>query len=165
MGGKDNSLFEKKNGPVYRTRWAFSEQLSGWTGKPMEYSPPLVAIDARQVDGYHGARVAPVAQLDRVLPSEGRGRGFESRLVHHRIQGFEPTLPDSQNVRDSRVTATDIQKPRYGLPCGAFLSVSLMEMSDGLKYLSMVGSWIERSDNPTSERSGLVATNVDRRKV
>lgn len=26
-------------------------------------------------------RNAPVAQLDRVLPSEGRGRGFESRLV------------------------------------------------------------------------------------
>ena len=25
---------------------------------------------------------ASVAQLDRVLPSEGRGRGFESRLVH-----------------------------------------------------------------------------------
>ncbi len=29
------------------------------------------------------APAAPVAQLDRVLPSEGRGRGFESRLVHH----------------------------------------------------------------------------------
>jgi hypothetical protein len=28
-------------------------------------------------------RNAPVAQLDRVLPSEGRGRGFESRLVRH----------------------------------------------------------------------------------
>src|SRR5450830_1715141 len=26
---------------------------------------------------------ASVAQLDRVLPSEGRGRGFESRRVHH----------------------------------------------------------------------------------
>ena len=26
---------------------------------------------------------APVAQLDRVLPSEGRGRGFESRRVRH----------------------------------------------------------------------------------
>ncbi len=26
---------------------------------------------------------APVAQMDRVLPSEGRGRGFESRLAHH----------------------------------------------------------------------------------
>jgi hypothetical protein len=27
--------------------------------------------------------VAPVAQLDRVLPSEGRGRGFESRRARH----------------------------------------------------------------------------------
>ncbi|CAE6883257.1 conserved protein of unknown function [Pseudomonas marincola] len=26
---------------------------------------------------------APVAQLDRVPPSEGGGRGFESRLVRH----------------------------------------------------------------------------------
>ena len=40
-------------------------------------------MDGRHADEYHGARVAPVAQLDRVLPSEGRGRGFESRLVHH----------------------------------------------------------------------------------
>jgi hypothetical protein len=27
--------------------------------------------------------IAPVAQLDRALPSEGKGRGFESRRVHH----------------------------------------------------------------------------------
>ncbi|RMO98858.1 hypothetical protein ALP98_200079 [Pseudomonas viridiflava] len=40
-------------------------------------------LDAPYPCEYHGARVAPVAQLDRVLPSEGRGRGFESRLVHH----------------------------------------------------------------------------------
>ena len=40
-------------------------------------------MDARNAYEYHGARAAPVAQLDRVLPSEGRGRGFESRLVHH----------------------------------------------------------------------------------
>ena len=40
-------------------------------------------MDARHAYEYHGARIAPVAQLDRVLPSEGRGRGFESRLVHH----------------------------------------------------------------------------------
>ncbi len=26
---------------------------------------------------------APVAQMDRVLPSEGSGRGFESRQAHH----------------------------------------------------------------------------------
>jgi hypothetical protein len=40
-------------------------------------------MDARRPDEYYGARVAPVAQLDRVLPSEGRGHGFESRQVHH----------------------------------------------------------------------------------
>lgn len=46
-------------------------------------------MDARIAYEYHGARVAPVAQLDRVLPSEGRGRGFESRLVHH-LQNQKP---------------------------------------------------------------------------
>ena len=40
-------------------------------------------MDGRHTDEYYGARIAPVAQLDRVLPSEGSGRGFESRLVHH----------------------------------------------------------------------------------
>ena len=45
----------------------------------------ISGMDGRHADEYHGARVAPVAQLDRVLPSEGRGRGFESRLVHHHV--------------------------------------------------------------------------------
>ena len=31
---------------------------------------------------------APVAQLDRVLPSEGRGRGFESLRAHQNINGL-----------------------------------------------------------------------------
>jgi hypothetical protein len=35
-------------------------------------APPFVRFDKIVHD-------APVAQLDRVLPSEGRGRGFESR--------------------------------------------------------------------------------------
>ena len=30
-------------------------------------------------------RQAPVAQLDRALPSEGRGQRFESSRVHHYI--------------------------------------------------------------------------------
>lgn len=34
---------------------------------------------------------ASVAQLDRVLPSEGRGRGFESRRVHQ-IQTKKPQV-------------------------------------------------------------------------
>lgn len=33
-------------------------------------------------------RTASVAQLDRVLPSEGRGRGFESRRVRHTRKGL-----------------------------------------------------------------------------
>ena len=43
----------------------------------------ISAMDAHPLDAYDGARTAPVAQLDRVLPSEGGGRGFESRLVRH----------------------------------------------------------------------------------
>ena len=33
-------------------------------------------------------RNAPIAQLDRALPSEGRGRWFESSWVHHSFQRF-----------------------------------------------------------------------------
>ena len=47
-------------------------------------------MDAASLDGYHGARVALVAQLDRVLPSEGRGRGFESRRVRHLLLPLVP---------------------------------------------------------------------------
>ena len=35
---------------------------------------------------------APVAQLDRALPSEGRGREFESRRVRHRFYNVATTL-------------------------------------------------------------------------
>lgn len=37
----------------------------------------------RYIFGY-----APVAQLDRVLPSEGKGRTFESSRVRHRFLGI-----------------------------------------------------------------------------
>jgi hypothetical protein len=32
------------------------------------------------------ALIAPVAQLDRVLVSEAKGRAFESRRAHHKYQ-------------------------------------------------------------------------------
>ena len=46
----------------------------------------------RALFAYYGTPYAPVAQLDRVLPSEGRGRGFESRQAHHLFQGFAAIL-------------------------------------------------------------------------
>jgi hypothetical protein len=33
------------------------------------------------------ALFAPVAQLDRVLVSEAKGRGFDSRRAHQKIEG------------------------------------------------------------------------------
>ena len=44
---------------------------------------------------------APVAQLDRVLPSEGRGRAFESRRTHQ-FSGFIP-LPRKGLISALRV--------------------------------------------------------------
>ncbi len=35
---------------------------------------------------HQGNHTAPVAQLDRALPSEGKGRTFESSRVRHRNQ-------------------------------------------------------------------------------
>lgn len=69
-------------------------------------------MDARELDAYHCARNAPVAQLDRVLPSEGRGRGFESRLVRHTNQALTLNCHDSNIHHDSSVTAARIEKPR-----------------------------------------------------
>src|SRR5574337_598085 len=47
----------------------------GWSAHQGWFSPPMLNFAN-----------APVAQLDRVLPSEGRGRGFESRRARHLIQ-------------------------------------------------------------------------------
>lgn len=62
-------------------------------------------MDGGHADEYYGARVAPVAQLDRVLPSEGSGRGFESRLVHHLlslVQGNSVKTKIPQRIFASR---------------------------------------------------------------
>ena len=40
-------------------------------------------LDFRQKVAYKKKHLALVAQLDRVLPSEGKGRGFESRQARH----------------------------------------------------------------------------------
>ena len=76
-------------------------------------------IDAMWQTGYASRLLAPVAQLDRVLPSEGRGRAFESRRTHQ-FQIKSDSVPCSARV--------------YSLRCGftlgaAFiLSVSVMAM-------------------------------------
>ena len=38
---------------------------------------------------YNAALQAPVAQLDRVLVSEAKGRGFDSRRVRHKSYIFQ----------------------------------------------------------------------------
>jgi hypothetical protein len=40
-------------------------------------------LDNHSKAQYNAHRRAPVAQLDRALPSGGRGPAFESRRVHH----------------------------------------------------------------------------------
>ena len=45
---------------------------------------PVAGVSLQRCDGAAiDVHSAPVAQLDRALPSEGRGRGFESRRVRH----------------------------------------------------------------------------------
>ena len=43
----------------------------------------------RKKQVFQRAHAAPVAQLDRALPSEGRGREFESRRVRHFFNKLE----------------------------------------------------------------------------
>ena len=44
---------------------------------------PITLLDGHQPNDLE--RIAPVAQLDRALPSEGRGHRFESCRVRHYI--------------------------------------------------------------------------------
>ena len=41
-------------------------------------------------------RLAPIAQLDRALPSEGRGQRFESSWVRHFSLHIRPGVPGSR---------------------------------------------------------------------
>ena len=58
---------------------------------------------------------ASVAQLDRVLPSEGRGRGFESRRVHHIFSFW--------------LSQTVYETPQEARPVRAFLFLAIRPVS------------------------------------
>ena len=67
-------------GPGWHRRKAI--RLHGARSMPL--ATPLYCAPVVPTFAVHRAAIhAPVAQLDRVLPSEGRGRGFESRRAHH----------------------------------------------------------------------------------
>ena len=48
-------------------------------------SAPDSRYPARRTTQSRATNRAPVAQLDRVLPSEGRGHWFDSSRAHHKI--------------------------------------------------------------------------------
>ena len=83
-------------------------------------NPASAAYALRRVrkTGYLQAH-APVAQLDRALPSEGRGRGFES-LPARQFSGFSfSTSVDSrQNLFQLR---EELLPPRFGAAIGLLL--------------------------------------------
>ena len=58
---------------------ACAEQTGHRTGSLIRWTPPAKPAMLR-------THFAPVAQLDRVLPSEGRGRTFESCRARHIIK-------------------------------------------------------------------------------
>ena len=75
------------------------------------------------------AIAAPVAQLDRALPSEGRGREFESRRVRHdfnNLQGCRRTVSGpSDHIATSlveivlcRTPPRTSRRPRFGSAAG-----------------------------------------------
>ena len=107
--GRGPWVFEKKNAGRERQLSAVSYKLQVKALRTCFCLPlkacslqPPPPIDAHPRDGYHGARVAPVAQLDRVLPSEGRGRGFESRRMRHIDSRFESRSKRSDKARSLR---------------------------------------------------------------
>ena len=44
-----------------------------------------IMVDIEGID-WNTSPLAPVAQLDRALPSEGRGHRFESCRVRHKVE-------------------------------------------------------------------------------
>ena len=77
-------------------------------GKPVAGGPsdppcaPARQVVSQPVPGLPNRVPAPVAQLDRALPSEGRGREFESRRVRHLRPEFRriphPQAPDPHRL-------------------------------------------------------------------
>ena len=83
-----------------------------------------IAGAARLAYGACGSPRAPVAQLDRALPSEGRGRTFESCRVRHPVYRH-PAPPSRRMVTPcGHSTAFDASGP-----CG--VSAGSGEVSEG----------------------------------
>src|SRR5579885_1089569 len=57
------------------------------------------ALPVRRNSSISGPK-APVAQLDRALPSEGKGRTFESSRARHRRKGITITRPEESTHAD-----------------------------------------------------------------
>ena len=87
-------------------------------------------MDGRHADEYYGARVAPVAQLDRVLPSEGSGRGFESRLVHHLL-----SLVQGSSVKTTILQSSLASRREPGESSRACISVFFQQNAGQVKFL------------------------------
>ena len=79
MGTQSSEGCSGRSAPIKRVFGAKSGTVfSGGSRRALLSAPP---------------RHAPVAQLDRALPSEGRGHRFESCRVHHHLP-FSPQTPD-----------------------------------------------------------------------
>ena len=86
-----NSRAELHIGAVVALAWIKVISRSVWI-EPNKFAFTIGKL--RQSDCWHRTSLleapayAPVAQLDRALPSEGRGQGFESLRVRHFFIGF-----------------------------------------------------------------------------
>ncbi len=62
-------------------------------------SPPNSVMEVSSADGIRRRCVAPVAQLDRALPSEGKGHRFESCRARQSFQQLSDSRPRTGHIR------------------------------------------------------------------
>ena len=67
--------------------------------------PAIRYLDSNVPAGFKYAGLAPVAQLDRALPSEGRGQGFESLRARQLFQYISARLAEGCGTGVRRLSA------------------------------------------------------------
>lgn len=77
----------------------------------------------------HNALSAPVAQLDRVLPSEGRGHRFESCRARHSNQSIPVGLPPLGGPPHSPALSRNIARPQSRCDRDRVLNIQALKLA------------------------------------
>ncbi len=111
------------------------------TPRLFQYNAQSCVFSAREVgisrpNCYNQRLDAPIAQMDRVLGYEPRGRGFESCWAHHKFKGLSKDRPFFMGANIVELAPPCLKRKSLGLLCRQGIFARRTCDRFGLEYAS-----------------------------